>query len=195
MQPVAIKVRSAFTAAAAIAASALTAAPAVSQNFPSAGVKLIVPVPAGGVTDTMARLVAQPLTEMWGQPVVVDNRPGGNTGVGAQAVSGAPPDGHTLLVARRRCTTSSWTQARPAGVHSWSFHCRCCRAQSRSRVDSAFFAALTHRSATPNELGRSAGEGAKDGKLSAHPPGCDRARCRQYCQSAHRRTCDQPVRP
>ena len=60
MQPVAIKVRSAFTAAAAIAAAALTAtAPAYSQNFPSAGVKLIVPVPAGGVTDTLARLVAQ----------------------------------------------------------------------------------------------------------------------------------------
>ena len=47
----------------------------------------------------MARLVAQHLTEMWGQPVVVDNRPGGNTGVGAQAVSGSPPDGYTLLVA------------------------------------------------------------------------------------------------
>jgi tripartite-type tricarboxylate transporter receptor subunit TctC len=100
MQPLAVKVRSPLTAAAAIAVAALTAtAPAFSQNFPSAGVKLIVPVPAGGVTDTMARLVAQHLTEMWGQPVVVDNRPGGNTGVGAQAVSGAPPDGHTLLVA------------------------------------------------------------------------------------------------
>jgi tripartite-type tricarboxylate transporter receptor subunit TctC len=60
MQPVAIKVRSVFTVATAIAVAALAAsAPAVSQNFPSAGVKLIVPVPAGGVTDTLARLVAQ----------------------------------------------------------------------------------------------------------------------------------------
>ena len=61
--------------------------------------KLIVPVPAGGVTDTMARIVAQRLTEMWGQSVIVDNRPGGNYGVGAQAVSHAPADGYTLLVA------------------------------------------------------------------------------------------------
>jgi len=100
MQPVAIKVRSAFTVATAIAVAALAAsAPAVSQNFPSAGVKLIVPVPAGGVTDTMARLVAQPLTEMWGQPAVVETRPGGNPGAGAQDVSGSPPDGYTLLVA------------------------------------------------------------------------------------------------
>jgi tripartite-type tricarboxylate transporter receptor subunit TctC len=43
------------------------------QAYPSATVKLIVPVPAGGVTDTMARIVAQRLTEAWGQPVVVDN--------------------------------------------------------------------------------------------------------------------------
>ena len=44
------------------------------QTYPSATVKLIVPVPAGGVTDTMARIVAQRLTEAWGQPVVVDKR-------------------------------------------------------------------------------------------------------------------------
>jgi len=56
-------------------------------------------VPAGGVTDTMARIVAQRLTEIWGQSVIVENRPGGNYGVGAQAVSRAPADGLTLLVA------------------------------------------------------------------------------------------------
>src|SRR5262249_57828410 len=57
---------------------------AQAQTYPSATVKLVVPVPAGGVTDTMARIVAQRLTEAWGQPVVVDNRPGGNYAVGAQ---------------------------------------------------------------------------------------------------------------
>jgi tripartite-type tricarboxylate transporter receptor subunit TctC len=56
-------------------------------------------VPAGGVTDTMARVVGQRLAEMWGQSVVVDNRPGGNYGIGAQAVSRSPADGYTLLVA------------------------------------------------------------------------------------------------
>src|SRR5262249_49760556 len=69
------------------------------QTYPSATVKLIVPVPAGGVTDTMARIVAQRLTEAWGQPVVVDNRPGGNYAVGAQAVAKSLADGLTLLVA------------------------------------------------------------------------------------------------
>jgi tripartite-type tricarboxylate transporter receptor subunit TctC len=74
-----------------------TAAPA--QNFPSGPVKLIVPIPAGGVTDVMARVIGQRLQETWGQTVVVENRPGGNSGVGAQAVERAPPDGLTLLVA------------------------------------------------------------------------------------------------
>ena len=81
------------------AAALLTAAmSAEAQNYPSSSVKLIVPVPAGGVTDTMARIVAQRLMEMWGQSVIVENRPGGNYGVGALAVSRSPADGLTLLV-------------------------------------------------------------------------------------------------
>ena len=72
---------------------------ASAQNYPSGPVKLIVPVPAGGVTDVMARIVGQRLQELWGQTVVVENRPGGNYGVGAQAVERAPADGLTLLVA------------------------------------------------------------------------------------------------
>jgi tripartite-type tricarboxylate transporter receptor subunit TctC len=78
---------------------ALCAAQASAQNFPSGPVKLIVPVPAGGVTDVMARVLGQRLQEMWGQSVVVENRPGGNYGVGAQAVERSQPDGLTLLVA------------------------------------------------------------------------------------------------
>jgi tripartite-type tricarboxylate transporter receptor subunit TctC len=77
------------------------------QSYPSGAVKLIVPVPAGGVTDTMARIVAQRLTELWGQPVVVDNRPGGNYAVGAQAVAKSPPDGLTLLVAPDSTVTAN----------------------------------------------------------------------------------------
>ena len=87
-----------------IKAAACTAflvfAPAASaENFPASPVKLIVPVPAGGVTDVLARVLGQRLQEMWGQPVIVENRPGGNYGVGAQAVELSPPDGLTLLVA------------------------------------------------------------------------------------------------
>lgn len=87
-------IRIAFCAAAVACASA-----AAAQNVPSGPVKLIVPVPAGGVTDVMARVVGQRLQEMWGQTVVVENRPGGNYGVGAQTVERSPADGLTLLVA------------------------------------------------------------------------------------------------
>src|SRR5712671_2630231 len=80
---------------------------ASAQTFPSGTVKLIVPVPAGGVTDTMARILAQRLSETWGQPVVVDNRPGGNYAVGAQAVARSPADGLTLLVAPDSTVTAN----------------------------------------------------------------------------------------
>jgi tripartite-type tricarboxylate transporter receptor subunit TctC len=69
------------------------------QAYPGGPVKLIVPIPAGGATDLMARIIGQRLQEMWGQTVVIENRPGGNSGVGAQAVERAPADGLTLLVA------------------------------------------------------------------------------------------------
>jgi len=83
-------------------ASALLIATAISaaaQNYPSGPVKLIVPVPAGGVTDTMARIVGQRLNEAWNQSVIVENRPGGNYATGTQAVARSPADGLTLLVA------------------------------------------------------------------------------------------------
>lgn len=88
-----------FTRAAVCVVFAMFATAAPAQNYPGGPVKLIVPIPAGGVTDVMARVIAQRLQEMWGQTVVVENRPGGNSGVGAQAVERAPPDGLTLLVA------------------------------------------------------------------------------------------------
>ena len=77
----------------------MVATAASAQNFPSGPVRLIVPLPAGGVTDLMARIVGKHLQEMWGQAVVVENRPGGNTGVGSRDVEQSPPDGLTLLVA------------------------------------------------------------------------------------------------
>jgi tripartite-type tricarboxylate transporter receptor subunit TctC len=82
-----------------VAASlALFAATADAQTYPNGQVRLIVPTPAGGVTDTMARIVAQRLGETLNQTVIVDNRPGGNGGVGASAVERSPADGLTLLV-------------------------------------------------------------------------------------------------
>jgi tripartite-type tricarboxylate transporter receptor subunit TctC len=80
------------------ASMALLAGHAHAQTYPNAQVRLIVPTPAGGVTDTMARIVAQRLGETLNQTVIVDNRPGGNGGVGASAVERSPADGLTLLV-------------------------------------------------------------------------------------------------
>jgi len=69
---------------------------AISKEFPERPVRLVSPLAPGGATDVMARLLAQKLEAAWGQPVVLDHRPGGGTVIGAQAVASAPPDGHTL---------------------------------------------------------------------------------------------------
>jgi tripartite-type tricarboxylate transporter receptor subunit TctC len=65
--------------------------------YPSKPIRIISPYPAGGTTDIMARLVGPKLTESWSQPVIVDNRPGGNTVIGTEAMVKSPPDGYTLL--------------------------------------------------------------------------------------------------
>lgn len=65
--------------------------------YPSKPIRFISPYPAGGTTDIMARLVGAKLTESWGQPVLVDNRPGGNTLIGSEAMLKSPADGYTLL--------------------------------------------------------------------------------------------------
>ncbi len=67
------------------------------QTYPSRAVRVVVPFPPGG-TDFIGRVVCQKLNEAWGQPVVVENRPGGTTVIGTDIVAKAPPDGYTLLV-------------------------------------------------------------------------------------------------
>jgi tripartite-type tricarboxylate transporter receptor subunit TctC len=76
----------------------LVALGAAAQNFPERQVKFVVPYPPGGFNDTLARVSAERLNKMWNQPVVVENRPGGNTTVGNLAVAKAPADGYTILI-------------------------------------------------------------------------------------------------
>jgi tripartite-type tricarboxylate transporter receptor subunit TctC len=67
--------------------------------FPTRAIKIVVPFPAGGPSDVLARMIGQKMSEDWGQPVVIENRPGANTVLGAQQVAKAAPDGYTLLMA------------------------------------------------------------------------------------------------
>jgi tripartite-type tricarboxylate transporter receptor subunit TctC len=80
-------------------AAAQSPAPDAAKDYPNRAIHIVVPFPAGGPADVAARLLAQRMNEDWGQPVIVDNRPGGNTVIGAQQVAKAAPDGYTLLMA------------------------------------------------------------------------------------------------
>jgi tripartite-type tricarboxylate transporter receptor subunit TctC len=70
-----------------------------SQNYPNRAVRIIVPFPAGGPTDILARVIGQRLSEVWAQPVVIENQPGANTAIAAARVAKMPADGYTLLAA------------------------------------------------------------------------------------------------
>jgi tripartite-type tricarboxylate transporter receptor subunit TctC len=92
-----------FRSIASITLLTLTAYSALAQDaakdYPNRAIHIVVPFPAGGPADVAARLLGQKMSEDWGQPVIVDNRPGGNTVIGALAVTKAPADGYTLLMA------------------------------------------------------------------------------------------------
>jgi tripartite-type tricarboxylate transporter receptor subunit TctC len=81
----------------ALLALALASQVSVSQNYPTKPVHIVVPFTAGGLTDIMARAMVQDLTKAWGQPVIVDNRPGAGTRIGAEFVAKSAPDGHDIV--------------------------------------------------------------------------------------------------
>jgi tripartite-type tricarboxylate transporter receptor subunit TctC len=86
-------------AVAGIALAALAAVAPAQDNFPNKTIRMIVPFPAGGPTDIIARIVGQKLTDSMGQPVVIDNRGGSGGNIGADIVAKAAPDGYTLVMA------------------------------------------------------------------------------------------------
>ena len=82
----------------ALAAAVIPAeAQSDAANFPNRAIRIIVPFPPGGPTDIIARFVGQRMSERWSQPVVIENRAGANTAIGAQIVAKSAPDGLTLL--------------------------------------------------------------------------------------------------
>ena len=82
----------------ALLAFALVCATASAQSFPSRAVRIVTPFPPGGGTEVAARSIAEYLSPVLGQPVVVENRPGGNSVIASEFVAKAAPDGHTLLL-------------------------------------------------------------------------------------------------
>ncbi len=82
----------------AVLAATVFAVPARAQSYPSKPIHIVVPFAAGGITDILARALGQGLTEAWGQQVVVENKPGANSQLGAEVVAKSAPDGYTLMV-------------------------------------------------------------------------------------------------
>jgi tripartite-type tricarboxylate transporter receptor subunit TctC len=107
-RPRGIRTRLVFAAAAILCAAIAAIAPAtaIAQAWPAKPVRIIVPFPPGGGADTLARIMAPKLSEIWGQPVMIENKPGASGTIGADAVAQAPADGYTLLMS----STASLTE-------------------------------------------------------------------------------------
>ncbi|MSQ71874.1 MAG: hypothetical protein EXR27_11390 [Betaproteobacteria bacterium] len=86
----------ALAAAGAVAAFAFQ--PALAQSYPARPVRLVVPVPAGGLQDALARATGQEHSRVWGQPLIIENRVGGSGVIAAEFVAKSPGDGHTIFM-------------------------------------------------------------------------------------------------
>jgi tripartite-type tricarboxylate transporter receptor subunit TctC len=80
----------------ALFAAFLMSASALAQSYPNKAIKMIVPFPPGGISDVLSRIVGQKVSESWGQPVVIENRPGAGTTIAADFIAKSPSDGYTL---------------------------------------------------------------------------------------------------
>ena len=93
----------------------LATMPAAAADYPARAIKMIVPFAPGGGTDVLGRIIAQRLSEQWGQPVVVENQPGASGGIGTKAFVKAEPDGYTLLMASTGALMAASAALAPKG--------------------------------------------------------------------------------
>jgi tripartite-type tricarboxylate transporter receptor subunit TctC len=105
----------------AIAAALLWVAPAFAQSYPNRPIRIIVPTPAGGPVDVMARLLANALPANLGQPVFVENKPGAGNTLGSRQAAAADPDGYTLMVSAASGLIMSPMIYKTAGYDAASF--------------------------------------------------------------------------
>ena len=95
------------------AISFMDAAPVMAQSYPNKPIRLIVPFGPGSGSDILARILAEPLGQALGQPIIIENKPGNNTTLGTELVVSSPPDGYTIGL-----LTNSGLVASPAGLTS-----------------------------------------------------------------------------
>jgi tripartite-type tricarboxylate transporter receptor subunit TctC len=93
-----MKILKAIVAFACVAFASINLVSPAAAAYPERPVKIVVPYPAGGGSDALARMIAKKLGDDWGQPIVIDNKPGADTQIGNSAVATAAPDGYTLLL-------------------------------------------------------------------------------------------------
>ena len=90
--------------------------PASAADYPAHAIKMVVPFAPGGGTDVLGRIIAQRLSEQWGQPVVIENQPGASGGIGTRAAAKAEPDGYTLLMASTGALMAASAALSPDGA-------------------------------------------------------------------------------
>ncbi len=126
-------------------AAVLAQAPAAAAAWPNKPIRLVVPYPPGGLTDVLGRMVAQKASEQLGQQVVVENRPGASTIVGAEFVAKSAPDGYTLLMAAATTLTTNPLLFKNLGYSAASF-------SPVALVGTVPFAVVTHPSVPVNTI-------------------------------------------
>jgi len=94
----------------------MAAGPVAAADYPTHAIKMVVPFAPGGGTDVLGRIIAQRLSEQWGQPVVIENQPGASGGIGTRAAAKAEPDGYTLLMASTGALMAASAALAPDGA-------------------------------------------------------------------------------